>query len=150
MKNILIATMLLFVAIGAKAQDIPSPIKWKFDIKKGAVANEYTLYATAEIESGWHVFAPEPGGDGLLIPTSIKIEDNSNIQTENKLQVMGKITTAEMDGVGTVNYVEKVGTFAMPFVAHITTTLKGVLTYQCCNEKMCLPPTDVPFSVEVK
>ena len=30
-----------------------------------------------------------------------------------------------------------------------STVVKGIITYMVCNDKKCLPPKDVPFSIKV-
>ena len=148
MKNLLFLFFMLF-SFAVNAQPNQSPVKWKFDVKKSS-ENTYTIYSTAIIEKGWHVFTTEPGGDGLLIPTAINIDENKGITISKPFTLDGKFVTHDMEFVGKVNYVEGIGQFTITVISKTATTLKGLLTYQCCNEKMCLPPTDVPFSVELK
>jgi len=148
MKNLLFLFFMLF-SFAVNAQPNQSPVIWKFDVKKSS-ENTYTIYSTAIIEKGWHVFTTEPGGDGLLIPTAINIDENKGITISKPFTLDGKFVTHDMEFVGKVNYVEGIGQFTITVISKTATTLKGLLTYQCCNEKMCLPPTDVPFSVELK
>ena len=148
MKNVLFICLML-IGFGAKAQESQTPVFFKFDVKKNAV-NNFTIYATATIEKGWHVFTTDPGGDGLLIPTSINIDENKDITILKPFILEGKFVSHEMEGMGKVNYVENVGQFTINITTKTATKLIGTLTYQCCNDRMCLPPTDVPFSVDLK
>lgn len=148
MKNLLFICFMLF-GFAMNAQQSQTPVFWKFDVKKSA-ENTYTIYATATIEKGWHVFTTEPGGDGLLIPTAVNIDENKGVTISKPFAIEGKFITHDMEFVGKVNYIEGLGQFTITVISKTATTLKGTLTYQSCNEKMCLPPTDVPFSVELK
>ena len=57
-----------------------SVVKWSFSNKKGNNPNEYIITATAKIQEGFHVFAPNPGGDGMLIPTEITISNKEDLK----------------------------------------------------------------------
>ena len=148
MKNLLLICFML-LGFAVNAQQAQTPVLWKFDVKK-STENTYTIYSTAAIEKGWHVFTTEPGGDGLLIPTAMNIDENKVVTISKPFALEGKFITHDMEFVGKVNYIEGIGQFTITVISKTATTLKGTLTYQCCNEKMCLPPTDVPFSVELK
>lgn len=124
------------------------PVQWKFEAEKNNTGS-YTLIATATIEKGWHVFTTEPGGDGSLIPTTLTIDENKGIKIIQPFRATSKITRSHIDGFGEVNYVEGMGQFSVNFTIQ-NKELVGTLSYQCCNDKMCLPPTDIPFRVELK
>lgn len=130
------------------AQDL-KPVKWAFSISKNEKTQVYTLSALATIEDGWHVFAPEPGGDGLLIPTEVKITNQKGVQTIGSLTPARRPVTHDMDGIGMVNYYEGEINFTIEFTANQVNTLQGMASFQCCNDKMCLPPTDIPFSLKL-
>jgi hypothetical protein len=107
--------------------------------------------ATAVIEKGWHVFTAEPGGDGFLIPTTMTLEKNAAVVTYNeKLETRSKVITHTIPEIGTVNYVEGKAEFILPVLTNGNTTVKGVFSFQSCNDKMCLPPVDQSFTIELK
>ncbi len=130
------------------AQD-PSPVKWKFASKKGNNPNEYIITATATIQEGFHVFSPEPGGDGLLIPTELTITNKQLLTKVGTLTPLRRPITKNMEGVGMVNYYEGEVDFSLTVEASKSVTLNGTVSFQCCNDRMCLPPTDVPFKIKL-
>ena len=138
----------ILLSIGLKAQT-KQPVQWTFSLTPGDKAQQFVLHANVNVEEGWHVFTNQPGGDGLLIPTDIVFKDPQAINVEMPFSVVGKAITKNMDGVGEVNYVEKMGEFTSTIMVKNNQVVEGVLTYQVCNDRMCLPPTDVPFRLEL-
>ncbi len=119
-----------------------------FAAKQGNNPNEYILTATATIKQGFHVFAPQPGGDGLLIPTEISIT-TKDTKIIRPLTPQRRPITKEMEGIGMVNYYEGEIEFHITVESKKGVTLTGIISSQCCNDQMCLPPTDVPFNVKL-
>lgn len=126
-----------------------SPVKWNFKAKKGHEANEYQLIFSAQLDKGFHVFAPEPGGDGLLIPTSVTLTHPELFTTKSPLIPQRRPVTKEMEGVGYVNYYEGEIEFILTVHTDKTNTVQGTLSFQCCNEAMCFPPRDIPFTINL-
>jgi hypothetical protein len=54
-----------------------------------------------------------------------------------------------MEGVGMVNYFEGEIEFNMTIQSTKGATISGIMSSQCCNDQMCLPPSDVPFKVKL-
>lgn len=140
----------LCLSVFAKAQGGQKPLKWSFDIQKKA-EGKYMLIAKVTIQKGWHVFTPDPGGDGLLIPTTLTLATSEPVEHQEKLTVVSEVITKEIKEIGTVHYVEGDAEFQMPLLTSAKqVTLKGTLSYQICNDSMCLPPTDEKFTLVIK
>jgi DsbC/DsbD-like thiol-disulfide interchange protein len=146
---LLFSIFLISVSLSAGAQQ-PDPASWKFSVKKGNTSNAYIVTATATLQEGWHIFAPDPGGDGLLIPTEVTLDHPESFSKAGKLFAQRRPVTKEMDAVGMVNYYE--GEIDLMFIVETTkpNKLSGIITYQCCNDRMCLPPKDMPFDLSLK
>ena len=144
----LLLIILLLPAFAGRSQT-PSPVKWKFSGKKGNNPNEYVVVATATIKDSFHVFAPDPGGDGLLIATEATIKNKEQYKQVGSLVPQRRPITKNMEGVGMVNYYEGEIEFTLTIVNdHPIGNLEGSITFQCCNNAMCLPPADVPFRIK--
>jgi len=147
MKNILVVLFMLsaFISFGQN----PEPVKWTFSTKKGNNPNEYVLVATAKLQEGFHVFAPNPGGDGLLIATEVVLDHKEKYKKIGNLIPQRRPITKDMTGVGMVNYYEGEIEFTLTVETDKPGTLSGTITSQCCNEQMCFPPSDLPFNVKL-
>ncbi len=138
--------MLVLMALHNYAQ-MPEVVHWNISTEKGADKNETKIRIVATIDSGWHIFAENPGGDGLLIPTSIKITVNNKVPEMMPPKQTNIPQKATMDGVGEVYYYENNYTWENVFGAKPKSKLKIIIEYQCCNDKMCLPPKTIEKNI---
>ncbi|MEZ5046749.1 MAG: protein-disulfide reductase DsbD family protein [Chitinophagaceae bacterium] len=140
---LLFSTQLLF------AQHNQSPVQWSFSSEKVDSTSSYIIMAKAQIEPGWHVFATEPGGDGLLIPTTLTINHENKKIKIGITQEKGKKITEEMEAVGLVHYFKDEVIFYVEVFPIDQDIITGLISFQVCNDKMCLPPEDVNFSINL-
>ncbi len=158
MKKIIISSLLslialLFIAPISMAQTA-SPVKWSYQIKENA-DKVSTIYVKATIDKGFHIFTNEPGDtDGFLVPTTIGVKfmgpDGATITMPITDRMANtKPIQANMEGIGNVNYYEGDVVYSMPF-ARTTHTIGGsiLISYQCCDHKMCLPPTELELKIK--
>lgn len=104
------------------------------------------------IRPTWHINANPPSSEEM-IPTEIKVTGTRSVRVsatrypkghEQKLSFSDEALLV-YDGTVTV----QVPLEAAADAASGAHRLSGVLTFQACNDNVCLPPTDVPFSIEV-
>ncbi len=149
-KNIFALMMLLvFGAIGICAQ-MQEPVKWKFEIKE-VNKFEVQVIAIATIDEGWKTYGlnvPEGGP----VATEFTFEDMVNAK-ELKTPVEVTKATVKHDAVFDmeVPYFKHEAKISQNVrITQRPATVKGYLTFMCCNNETCLPPTDVEFEFEVK
>jgi DsbC/DsbD-like thiol-disulfide interchange protein len=149
MKKIIVICFMLFFGNLLQAQNT-KPVQWTFHAKKDIVKNKQIVEVKATIEKGWHIFTATPGGDGLLIPTTVTLESNKSITIISPATIQGKVHTENMEFMGTVNYYE--GNVIYTYILDIAqdVVLKGHVEFQTCNDNMCLPPIDLPFTINLK
>lgn len=148
MRHIFLSMMILG-CFSANAQ-IANPVKWNYSAKKIA-DKTYEIHLTANIEPGWHLYAQE-AGEGPE-PTSFSFTRNPLVSHEGAVKEIGKAVKEYDPNFNTtlkyysnnVDFVQKV-----KLKTNATTVVKGTITYMVCNDKKCLPPKDVPFSVKVQ
>ena len=142
-------TLLLFVlgALSAKGQ-IDVPIRWKYNLIEDTIPGQYFVEAKATLRSGWHIFTNEPGGDGLLMPTDFELDADSALTDIGPIELIGKVTQKDIEGMGIVNYFENEATFRRAITLKEKIPLSGSLHYQICNDEMCLPPAEELFLIK--
>lgn len=133
----------------ASAQ-VYAPVSWSWQAT--AQGNtEADLVFTATIDPGWHVYALTLQGDDGPIPTSFTFTPGSGYKPKGGVK-QGKYKTEYDPNFGMpLNYFEKQATFTQRIerLSPNDFDVKGFLTFMVCNDKMCLPPEDVEFSVRV-
>jgi thiol:disulfide interchange protein len=139
----------LMLGFAASAQVIQDPTSWTYEAKK-LKDSTYELIFRLKLEEGWHIWALEPGGDGLQFPPSFSFDKNERVQLKGKIKEQGKSVTGEMEGVdGIVTYFHGQVVYRQQAVVRGNTTIKGSHQYQVCTDMMCLPPKTKSFSIAI-
>lgn len=139
---------LFFVASAAFAQ-IENPVKWSYTSKK-INDKEYEVYITANIDPKWHLYAQD-AGEGPE-PTSVKFSGNPLVKLDGKTKEQGTLEKEYDKNFGSVlkfysnkvSFVQKV-----KLKSNVATVVKGTVNYMVCNDRKCLPPKEIPFSVKL-
>jgi DsbC/DsbD-like thiol-disulfide interchange protein len=146
MRKLLLLIIVLITSAGAYAQ-IEAPVKWSYAAKK-LPNNEAVILLRATIQDGWHIYSLNVG-DGGPIKTSFKFTPSKEYALVGKPSEPKPATKYEDAFKMNVSYFEKTVTFQqkIKLKSANVTAIKGQLEYMTCNDKKCLPPEDVDFTV---
>lgn len=149
MKKItLILSLVFFSAMGAFAQ-LENPVTWSYAAKKIS-KTEAVVYIKATIEDNWHLYSQhvKPGGPNKTVFTFPKSKDYTLVGTTVEPKPITKYEKVfKMD----IGYFQDEVVFQQKIKLNKgITTVKGSVNFQVCDDKSCLPPTDVAFSIPVK
>ncbi|SFI40933.1 protein-disulfide reductase DsbD family protein [Halpernia frigidisoli] len=130
---------------------IKDPLKFKYNITDLG-NNQYEAVLTASIEKGWHIYSkdlPEDSG----IPTEMKLSSSAGIDLIGKVIEVGKKHDEFSEAFGTriVFYSDQV-LFKQKFKLKNPAKEANVsaeITYQICNDKVCLAPNTLEFQKSV-
>ena len=148
MKKILMATFFVLSAVFAKAQ-INNPVIWTYTAKKIA-DKTYELHMTATIGSNWHLYAQDAGKGPE--PTTFVFTPNPLVKLDGKVKEVGKqeqsfdknFNSTLKYYANKVDFVQKV-----KVKSSTATVVKGVVNFMVCNDRQCLPPRDVSFTISI-
>ncbi len=143
-----VAIMLSMLTIEASAQ-ILTPVKWSYAAKRVS-KTEAVVLIKATIDEGWHVYSQnvKEGGPVKTTFTFIPSKTYSLIGTTSEPTPISRLE--KVFGME-VSFFEKSVIFQQRIkLKAVKTVVKGKLEYMTCNDKQCLPPEDVEFSVAVK
>jgi Disulphide bond corrector protein DsbC len=150
MKRLVFLSLVALGTVAAKAQ--LNPVNWSFTSKKIA-DKTYEIHLTATMQSGWHLYSQVQPEDAIAIPTGFKINNNPLMSLEGKIKEVGKMEKfhdAKLE-VSANQYADKVDFVqVVKLKANVKTNLTGSVEYQTCDDKKCLPPKTVNFSIAVK
>jgi DsbC/DsbD-like thiol-disulfide interchange protein len=151
LKILLITAAVYFSpATTGHAQMISDPTAWTYDVKHlGGDLYEVAFHLT--LKEGWHIWSVNPGGDGLQIPPSFTFDENKSIHLDGRVLEIGKKITDRMEGIdGEVYYYSNKVNYTQVVAVTDNTKLTGKHEYQVCNDRLCLPPKTLKFSVSIK
>ncbi len=152
MKKIFLLGLIVLMGLfgnTASAQQL-DPAKWTYSVKETS-ATEAELVFTAKIDDGWHLYSQytDPAG-----PLPIVFDFTKSADYELVGKVQEPKPHEELDPLfdcvvksfsGTVVFRQKVKR-----LSDKDFTVKGVLSYQMCNNGSCIAPEDHDFIFKVK
>lgn len=144
--------LLVFALVMFGAAIAQSPVSWTFNSKKIGT-NIYELRLTATMQPGWHLYAQNQPTDAIAQPTSFTFNRNPLLSFDGKVKEVGKLEKFKDEklGVSANQYSGKVDFVQVVKVKGAAkTNVMGKLEFQTCDDKKCLPPKTVPFSIALK
>lgn len=150
MKRILLFSFVALFSLPVLAQ--LDPVSWTFSaVKKGD--KEYEIQLKANIQDRWHMYSQAQPEDAIVIPTEIKFNPNPLFIIDGKIKEEGKMEkySDKALGVSANQYSGNVVfTQKIKLKAKAKTKITGTVEYQTCDDKKCLPPKTIRFSIDVK
>ena len=148
MKGILYTTLLLIIGSSAMAQML-DPVKWTYTSKKIA-EKTYEVHITAAVQNTWHLYSQTQPSDAINQPTEILFKKNPLINFAGAVKEVGKMQLFKDEKLkisanqyaGKVDFIQIV-----KLKSNSKTSVVGSVEYQTCDDKKCLPPKKIDFSV---
>ena len=149
MRKVLLSVFFVCASLFALAQS-EKQVKWDYTVKK-INDKTYEVHMTATIGENFHMYAQHVGVDGPL-GTAFTFTKNPLLILDGNVKEEGKLVKKfEPIWKGSVNYYEKKVNFVqvVKLKANVKTNLSGKVEFMVCDEKLCLPPGNVPIKVSV-
>lgn len=148
MKKAFLMIVALFFTAAAFAQ-IDAPVKWSYAAKKIS-STEAVVLIKATIDDGWHIYSQNIK-EGGPIATNFTFEPAKTYAVVGKPAEPKAITKYETTFKMNVSYFENSVVFQQKVkLKGGAATVKGKVEYMTCNDRKCLPPDEVEFSIPVK
>ena len=150
MKKIILALLIGTTAIVTNAQ--LSPVSWTFTTNKIA-DKTYEVHMKASIQQGWHLYSQIQPKDAIANPTAFTINSNPLLALVGKVKETGSVEKYHDAKLGisanqfsnNVDFVQVV-----KLKTKAKTNISGSVEYQTCDDKKCLPPKTVNFSIAIQ
>ncbi|MVN20239.1 protein-disulfide reductase DsbD domain-containing protein [Mucilaginibacter arboris] len=148
MKKLTLFIVISLLSTGLFAQ-ILTPVKWSYAAKK-INKTEAVLLLKATIDNGWHIYSTQQK-DGGPVKTAVTFTPSKDYALNGAIAEPKPVTKFENAFKMNVSYFEKSVVFQQKIkLKKDQASIKGKLEYMVCNDKQCLPPEDVDFSIPVK
>jgi thiol:disulfide interchange protein DsbD len=142
---------LLFIALLAAgvAARAGGPVTWSFGASTHADGRP-ELVLKASCEEGWHIYAMSLSRDDGPIPTSVRVDPSEGYLTGEVIGPVPEIAYDPNFGME-LSFHSGEAVFTIPLQRQMdgALTVTGAVEFMACNDKTCLPPREVPFSVNV-
>ncbi len=146
MRTLLLTTLSILFCSALFGQ--MEPVKWTFDAQK-VNEKEYDIVFTAKIDDGWAVYSQYLESDQGPVPTSIEFDAQTGLQLIGKASENGNKKEAfdSIFGMNLTKFSDRARITQRVKVDPNAKSVKGFLTFMTCDDKSCLPPTDVDFDI---
>jgi thiol:disulfide interchange protein DsbD len=127
-----------------------APVKWSFHAVPQA-NGEVVVQCAATLEKGWHVYALTLPSDQGPIATSIRLKPSDAYDLVGTAQEPTAVETYDPNFGMVVRYHDGAPTFTQRIrpKKEGSVVVEGEVEYMVCNDKTCLPPVTVPFSLMI-
>lgn len=147
-KTTLILALVFFSAVGAFAQ-LENPVTWSYAAKKTS-KTEAVLFIKATVEDGWHLYSQnvKPGGPSKTVITFAPSKEYTLVGKPTEPTPITKYEKVfRMD----IAYFQDEVVFQQKIKLNKPmSSVKGKVEFMVCNDKQCLPPTEIAFTIPVK
>lgn len=149
MRRTLTLFFLLTSALTLKSQ-VLEPVTWTFTSTRASAGPNHEIVMTATIEGNWHLYAMDIA-EGGPIATSFTFEASSGYTLSGKPYAVDKPEVKFDNSFGMdIGMHSKKAEFRQKLsVTAYPVTVKGFVTFMSCDDKQCLPPSDVEFEIQI-
>lgn len=150
MKKFLIGLILVVAGATVSNAQILHPVSWAYAAKK-LNAKEAVLFLKATVGDGWHIYSQNVA-DGGPVKTSFTFKAANGYKLNGPTVEPSPLTRFEKAFNMQVSFFEHEVIFQqkIKLTGSGPIIVNGSLEYMTCNDKQCLPPEDVDFSIPVK
>ncbi|HZE85673.1 MAG TPA: protein-disulfide reductase DsbD domain-containing protein [Puia sp.] len=145
---ILLGVALLITGTILKAQSIKE-VTWAYTSKKIA-AQTYEVHMTATVGGDFHIYS-QKGGDGP-VSTTFTLTKNPLITPSGPIKEVGKMVRKYEEAFKSeVRYYAQTVDFVqvIKVKSAAKTNLAGKVEFMVCNDRECLPPSEVEFKINL-
>lgn len=143
--------LLLVPMLGALMQArAGNPVTWAFAaMPAGGDTVQVQLQATCE--PGWHIYALQLPSDQGPLPTEVHIAVDEDYRVIGTPTEPPPVEADDPNFAMKVRYHGGVATFVQQVMRNTPGrfTINGTVAYMACNDRTCLPPRSIPFSLPI-
>lgn len=148
MRKMILGVFMLFIAFSAKSQ-ILKPVTWSYAYKKTS-PTEATVYIKATIDDNWHLYS-QTIKEGGPVKTTFTFPKSPAYTLVGKTIEPKPISKYEQTFSMDVAFFEKTALFSQKIkLKGKSAMVKGTVEFMTCDDKQCLPPEEIAFSIAVK
>lgn len=145
----LTALALMLIAVAAPAAEAVFSVLPRWEREQQAAAGAYTLAVTVAVDEQWHINSHTPE-DEDLIPTTLRLDLPPGWTAGEPVFPAHRRArfefSRELVAVHEGTFVIRVRV-TIPPDSDTASMLAGAVNAQACNDRECLPPVDVAFSL---
>jgi thiol:disulfide interchange protein DsbD len=120
-------------------------VKWEFSYN--ASTNEIVFKAV--IADGWHLYSQHIRNNIGPVPTTFTFDSIPTLIWTSEVIEPTPIHEYDENFEATLDFFKNTVVFTRKVPKGFKGEIKGYVTYMACNDIMCLPPSDINFTIQV-
>jgi thiol:disulfide interchange protein DsbD len=122
-----------------------SKIQWEYSYD----SESESVYFTAKIADGWHLYSQHISNEIGPVPTSFFFEKNSSYKLIGEVNEPKPIQKYDQTFEAMLDFFVGKVVFQQRIAAKKDIVVNGSVTYMLCNDTMCLPPNEEKFAIYI-
>ncbi len=157
MRRLLLALLTFLAGLNISSAQTPTsqqPARFSLSLSPYAAEDDNTLVVltfTADIDSGWHIYATSPCDDPFAgpFPTSVAFDELLDCQAIGSLTSSGSVVEAFDDMFGCIVRYHRGHVVFQQLLSTSSSDfrMRGSLQYVACSSELCTAPESVEFSL---
>jgi len=143
MKRLLVFFIGFLFSFALQAQD---KVQWTIMYNK----QTNSVQLKAIIQPGWHLYSQHLSTNEGPVPTTFAFEEQNGLLWLSDVKEPTSLIAFDPNFEANLNYFEKEVVFERTIKGTYFGVISGTITYMVCNDEMCLPPLEFPFSIQIK
>ena len=138
-----------YAATGPAATE-DSPVSWAVSATE-LTTGVYRLELTGSLSEGWTIYSKDVDPDAGPVPTSFVIESADGARAVGPVTETSATKVTKFDKVWEAVITKIDGgrvTYQQTVEVPAGTKISGFVEYQTCDDEMCFPPKEVPFTLD--
>ena len=147
-----LASLLFALIVAPACAQIEDPVDWDFGLYPSEQQGLHDLVIHAEVDTCWHIYSQDNNPDDGPVPTEFGFEWPTGLIPQGSVQECTPIEEYDPNFMLDLKFFEEHVYWRQTVdlsEVEKDAVIQGYVYFMVCDERMCLPPEEVPIEVKI-
>ncbi len=147
-----LASLLFALIVAPACAQIEDPVDWDFGLYPSEQQGLHDLVIHAEVDTCWHIYSQDNNPDDGPVPTEFGFEWPTGLIPQGSVQECTPIEEHDPNFMLDLKFFEEHVYWRQTVdlsEVEKDAVIQGYVYFMVCDERMCLPPEEVPIEVKI-
>ena len=147
-----LASLLFALIVAPACAQIEDPVDWDFGLYPSEQQGLHDLVIHAEVDTCWHIYSQDNNPDDGPVPTEFGFEWPTGLIPQGSVQECTPIEEYDPNFMLDLKFFEEHVYWRQTVdlsEVEKDAVIQGYVYFMVCDERMCLPPEEVPITVKI-
>ncbi len=152
MANLGLASLLFALIVAPACAQIEDPVNWDFGLYPSEQEGLHDLVIHAAVDTCWHIYSQDNNPDDGPVPTEFGFEWPTGLVPQGSVQECTPIEEYDPNFMLDLKFFEEHVYWRQTVdlsEVEKDAVIQGYVYFMVCDERMCLPPEEVPIEVKI-